>query len=242
MPILVISDVHANITALEAVLADAPSHDAVWCLGDLVGYGPDPNECIDLVRSLPELLCLIGNHDHAAIDMLPLSRFNRDAGAVVAWTQEVLTSENKDFLRSLPINTTYEQFTLVHGSPSQPVWEYILDPHIADRNFDVFKTDFCLVGHSHLPLIFQRSNNLDFPKLISVQWEQEMRLTPRMILNPGSVGQPRDKDPRSSYALLDLDNCTWKMKRCTYDISQVQLRILQADLPERQALRLMAGW
>jgi len=242
MPILVISDIHANVTALEAVLNEAPSHNAVWCLGDLVGYGPDPNECIELVRSIPDLLCLIGNHDQAALKRLPLSRFNREAGIVVAWTQQVLTNENKDFLRSLQDKHIQEQFTLVHGSPSQPVWEYILDPHTADRNFEVFQTDFCLIGHSHLPLIFQRSNEKDFPKLISVLWEEEMHLTPRMILNPGSVGQPRDKDPRASYAILDLDNSTWEMKRCSYDISQVQLRILQAGLPERQALRLMAGW
>ena len=242
MRVLVISDIHANITALEAVLDAALPYDTVWCLGDLVGYGPDPNECVELVRSLPDLLCLIGNHDQAALDMIPLSRFNRDAGEVAAWTQQTLTEENKDYLRSLASKISLDQFTLAHGSPNQPVCEYILDTHSADRSFAAFNTDYCLVGHSHLPLIFYRPPESNFTVKKYVDWNQAMDLLPKMILNPGSVGQPRDRDPRPSFAILDIEANTWEMKRTDYDIHEVQQRILDAGLPERQALRLAAGW
>ena len=242
MRVLVISDIHSNLTALEAVIDAAGPHDAVWCLGDLVGYGPDPNECVEQVRSFPELLCLIGNHDQAALDKIPLSRFNRDAGDVAAWTQQVLTEKSKNFLHSLPNKIIFDHFTLVHGSPDQPVWEYILDTHTADRSFDIFKTEYCLVGHTHLPLIFHRPSEETITVSLPVDWEEAMPLVERMILNPGSVGQPRDRDPRASYAILDLEANTWEMKRISYDISQVQSRIMEAGLPERQALRLMAGW
>lgn len=246
MRVLVISDVHANLTALNAVLEDAgersPSYEAVWCLGDLVGYGPDPNECVEVVRSLPNLVSLIGNHDQAALGITPLTRFNHDARAAAAWTQDVLNPESIEFLEVLPTETRVDSFTLAHGSPRQPVWEYILDPRTADANFDEFETDYCLVGHSHLPLIFQRATADSFALSRSVPWNQVSSLTPRMILNPGSVGQPRDMDPRAAYAVLDLEAKSWEPRRAAYDISEVQLRMLKAGLPERQALRLVAGW
>jgi diadenosine tetraphosphatase ApaH/serine/threonine PP2A family protein phosphatase len=242
MRVLVISDIHANLPALQAVIEDAGSYEAVWCLGDLVGYGPEPNECIELVRSLPDLTCLIGNHDQAALDKIPLSRFNRDAGAVVAWTQSVLTAEHTAYLESLESKVVRDNFTLVHGSPIKPIWEYILDTHTADRSFEAYETDFCIVGHSHLPLIFHQSLEGIFTSNVPIEWDQPMALVPRMILNPGSVGQPRDRDPRACYAVLDTVECSWEMRRTGYDISQVQRRILEAGLPERQALRLLAGW
>ncbi len=242
MRVLVISDIHANITALDAVIDDSPPYDAVWCLGDLVGYGPDPNECIERVQRLPELLCLIGNHDKAAIGEIPLSRFNRDAGDVVAWTQRELKDENKSFLQTLPNKIQVEEFTLAHGSPNQPVWEYILDPTTADRNFDELEKDYALVGHSHLPLIFHRPFDDSFAMLRPILWGEIMALSPKMILNPGSVGQPRDGDPRASYAILDTEDMTWEMRRSVYNIKAVQSRILKAGLPERQSIRLDAGW
>lgn len=242
MRVLIISDIHANLSALEAVLASAGPYDAVWCLGDLVGYGPDPNDCIELVRSLPNLLCLIGNHDQAALGTIPLTRFTRDARETAAWTSQVLTPENAAFLRSLPAKITAGVFTLAHGSPRQPVWEYVLDQHSADRNFDFFDTDFCLVGHSHLPLVFRRSPDDPHASPVPLRWGETNPLSPRMIINPGSVGQPRDMDPRSAYAVLDTDTLTWEPRRVSYDVAQVQLRILRAGLPERQALRLIGGW
>ena len=242
MRVLVLSDIHANLTALEAVLKDAGEVNAVWCLGDLVGYGPDPNEVIERVRSLPGLLCLIGNHDQAAMGIIPLSRFNHDAGAAAAWTTHQLTTDNMTYLRSLPSKITFEDFTLAHGSPRQPVWEYILDLQTADTNFEAFTTDYCLIGHSHLPLIFLREEKDGHAHLASVAWGERMPLRPRMILNPGSVGQPRDMDPRAAYAVLDLKEETWEPRRADYDVTQVQERMLRAGLPERQAMRLLAGW
>ncbi|MGD8631974.1 MAG: metallophosphoesterase family protein [Anaerolineales bacterium] len=242
MRVLVISDIHANITALDAVLETAPEHDTVWCLGDLVGYGPDPNECVERVSNLDELVCLIGNHDQAAMGQIPRSRFNRDAGSVIEWTKAALSDQTRAFLDTLPSKVTIDDFTLAHGSPNQPVWEYILDPVTADRNFEEMKTDYALVGHSHLPLIFQQPFDTSYATLRPIDWDKVMQLTPRMILNPGSVGQPRDGDPRASYAILDTDEKTWEMCRAEYNVNEVQLRILEAGLPERQALRLIGGW
>ena len=242
MRVLIISDIHANFTALEAVLQVASDYEAVWCLGDLVGYGPDPNECVERVRELPELICLIGNHDQAALGTIPISRFNRDAGAAAAWTQEELTEKNREYLLSLPSKVVVDQYTLAHASPNQPIWEYILDPMTADRNFDGLETDFCLVGHSHLPLIFHRPTDNSFAVHRPVAWGEQMELIPRMIVNPGSVGQPRDGDARASYAILDQSSQTWEALRVEYDVEAVQDRILDAGLPERHALRLMVGW
>jgi diadenosine tetraphosphatase ApaH/serine/threonine PP2A family protein phosphatase len=242
MRILIISDIHANLTALEAVLKDAGEFDGVWCLGDLVGYGPDPNECIERIQTLPELHCLVGNHDHAALGMIPISRFNQDAQSGIRWTMDVLTQENKDYLKSLPAIITLDNFTLAHGSPREPIWEYILDVHLADANFDFIHTDYCLVGHSHLPLIFYRRDQEDYSMPMAFSEDDPLPLKPRMILNPGSVGQPRDLDPRAAYAILELDDQTWEPKRVPYDITDVQLRILQSGLPERHATRLVAGW
>lgn len=244
MNVLIISDVHANLTALEAVLAEADGtpYEAVWCLGDLVGYGPDPNECVETVHSLPNLVCLIGNHDQAALGKIPLERFNEDARVAADWTQRQLTEANEAYLLSLPSRVSFDNFTLAHGSPRQPVWEYILDPHTAHMNFEAFETDYCLVGHSHLPLIFYRSQNNSATEVRAVPHQEAVKLEPRMILNPGSVGQPRDMDPRAAYAFLDTEACSWQPRRVEYDITQVQRRMIGAGLPERQALRLMSGW
>lgn len=244
MKTLIISDVHANLTALEAVLKDAENHafQAVWCLGDLVGYGPDPNECIERVRELPELVCLIGNHDQAALGKIPLERFNQDARQAASWTQQALTEGNINYLLSLPSRVELEDFTLAHASPRQPVWEYILDPQTADANFGAFETPYCLVGHSHLPLLFHKTGEQRAPDMRPAPWEEPMKLEPRMIINPGSVGQPRDMDPRAAYAMLDTDELTWQAMRVAYDVDQVQQRMMQAELPERQVLRLASGW
>jgi predicted phosphodiesterase len=242
MRVLVLSDIHANLTALNRVLEDASSFDAVWCLGDLVGYGPDPNECIDRVQQLPKLTCLIGNHDLAALGSIPLHRFNADASASVAWTRVHLTGASSAYLASLKAKTLMPPFTLAHGSPRQEVWEYILDHHGADRNFDILETDYCLIGHSHLPLGFVRFPGESYCLPIQLPVGVPLGLTPRMILNPGSVGQPRDLDPRSAYSLLDTEALTWEPRRVAYAVADVQERILEAGLPERQAIRLVGGW
>jgi diadenosine tetraphosphatase ApaH/serine/threonine PP2A family protein phosphatase len=242
MRVLVISDIHANLTALETVLEDAGEFDTVWCLGDLVGYGPDPNECVERIRDLPNSCCLAGNHDHAVLGLMPLSRFNYEAQAAVSWTQQILSEKNREYLASLPLTIMKDPFLLTHGSPREPLWEYILDEHTALLNFENFQTDYCLIGHSHIPLLFFMPANEDQVLSLAMPEKEPFSLQPRMIINPGSVGQPRDLDPRASYALLDLKAETWELRRVAYDITDVQLRILEAGLPERHATRLVAGW
>lgn len=243
MKILIISDIHANLTALETVLDSVQvDYEATWCLGDLVGYGPDPNECIARVRELPELTCLIGNHDQAALGKIPLERFNHDARAAAAWTQQSLTEASEAYLLSLPSRVELaEDFTLAHGSPRQPVWEYILDVPTAEANFDAFQTPYCLVGHTHIPVIFTKPPGKQV-RPMPVPWGEPLELSPRMIINPGSVGQPRDMDPRAAYAVLDTEVLTWTGYRVSYDVKAVQDRMQEAGLPERQAVRLGAGW
>lgn len=242
MKVLVISDIHANLTALEAVLADSGSFDAVWCLGDLVGYGPDPNECVELIRSLPNLVCILGNHDAAALGELELEAFNYDAQLSTVWTQQTLTETNRRFLLKLPETQALEQVTLAHGSPRNPVWEYVLDTYTARANFQFFSTPFCFVGHSHLPLAFYQKDDQPEVMMQIIHEDQTITLKPRAIINPGSVGQPRDHDPRSSYAIYDTAAQRWEFRRASYAVSAVQERIRRAGLPDRHALRLSYGW
>ncbi len=242
MHTLVISDIHANLTALEAVLADAGAVEAVWCLGDLVGYGPDPNECIERIRELPNLECIVGNHDAAAVGCIEVEAFNPDARKTVLWTQERLTQANKDYLLGLPERIDLEHITLVHGSPFRPVWEYLLDTRSATISFEFFETPYCFVGHTHLPVSYLLPDDRQTAQLIVPEHTSSMTLAPRAILNPGSVGQPRDHDPRAAYALLDLANYTWEWHRVEYDIKIVQERMHQENLPERHITRLSAGW
>jgi predicted phosphodiesterase len=150
---LLISDIHANRPALEAVLKDAGSFDVMWCLGDLVGYGPDPNECVERIWDY-EHVCLAGNHDWAALGRLDLNNFNLDARLANAWTGEELTPASREYLETLPERVEVGEFCLVHGSPREPIWEYVLDTSLAAINLRHFSTPFCLVGHTHIPIIF----------------------------------------------------------------------------------------
>ena len=242
MRILVLSDIHSNLTALEAVIADAGTVDAVWCLGDIVGYGPDPNECVARVRMLPNLVCLLGNHDAAALSRIPIETFNTDARRSIEWMQEVLTKESFAFLSQLPETVVTGQVTLAHGSPRNPVWEYLLDLHNAAQNLDYFDTQLCMVGHTHLPIAYVEDADTHDLRWIIPPVGQVLELRTRAILNPGSVGQPRDHDPRSSYAIFTPENNGWEVHRVEYDIRAVQKRIRAAALPLRHALRLLEGW
>jgi predicted phosphodiesterase len=242
MKTLLISDVHANLTALEAVLADAGSFDAAWCLGDLVGYGPDPNECVERVAALPNLQCVMGNHDAATLRRIEIDAFNPEARAALVWTQQRLTEANAAFLGERPEIITVGQITLAHGSPRQPVWDYLLDTRTATVNFEYFDTLYCFVGHTHLPVIYYLPDDQRMAHLIVPENTTQVTLAPRAIINPGSVGQPRDRDPRAAYALLDMEDYTWEWHRVEYDIPNVQERMRQAGLPERHILRLAAGW
>jgi len=242
MTILVCSDVHANLTALEAVLQDAGTVDEVWCLGDVVGYGPDPNECIELLMQQPGLVCLLGNHDAATLDQIPLSSFNREARINIEWVQSVLKAHNLAFLQALPERRVIGQVTLTHGSPRNPVWEYLLDTVNAAENMRFFETQICMVGHTHLPVIFQMAEQNGLVERAGLKTGQTIEIDRRSILNPGSVGQPRDRDPRAAYALFDPQTMSWQPRRVEYSVGTVQQRIFNAGLPTRHALRLIDGW
>jgi predicted phosphodiesterase len=243
MRILVISDIHANDTALEAVLKDAGTVDETWCLGDLVGYGPDPNQVVERVRAIPHLTCLLGNHDMAAIGNIPFDAFNGDARRTLEYHEKIITTDNMEYLRSLPFTLMVrEDASLVHGSPRDSVWEYILNTLSARLNFDHFTTPWCMVGHSHLQCMFRMNPTNDRVTLEPIRPGEAVQLKPRLIMNPGSVGQPRDRDPRSAYAIYDTEAKTWEPRRAVYDIPAVQKRIRSAKLPEKHAMRLAEGW
>ncbi len=243
MRVLVISDIHANFIALDAALKDAGTVDETWCLGDLVGYGPDPNEVVEKVRDIPSLTCLLGNHDVAVIGKIPMESFNGDARRALEYHEKMLTKENMDFLLSLPSNLKVrEDASLVHGSPRDSIWEYILNSLSARLNFAHFTTPWCMVGHSHLQCMFRLNEENDRVTLESLKVNEPMTLKRKLIMNPGSVGQPRDRDPRAAYAIYDTEAKTWEPRRVKYDIPAVQKRIREVGLPEKHAVRLVEGW
>ncbi|MGH2538185.1 MAG: metallophosphoesterase family protein [Candidatus Promineifilaceae bacterium] len=242
MRLLILSDIHANLAAFEAVLADCQgAWDQVWCLGDLVGYGAEPNECIALLREQPHL-CLAGNHDWAALGRLDLGAFNSDALDSVVWTREQLTAECRDYLEARPPRLDLDGFTLAHASPRHPIWEYVLDLDTAAENFGHFEAPYCFIGHSHVPLIFlenAKEGALYQPAEFGARFLLD---DTRLLINPGSVGQPRDHDPRAAYGLLDTDGLVWEHRRVEYPVQLSQERIRAAGLPERNAYRLAVGW
>jgi len=240
MRILVFSDIHSNLTALETVLEAAGNMDAYWCLGDVVGYGPDPNECIERVRHLPNLTIVRGNHDAATLGEVDQHTFNHEASLAITWTKRVLNADSKEFLLSLPEREQIDDVTLVHGSPRNPVWDYVMDYMTAVRVFQFFDTRICMVGHTHVPAIWHE--DAEAPPKGPVLDFYKMEIKTKTILNPGSVGQPRDHDNRASYAIFDPDNSTWELRKVQYDFDQVQNRIKKSGLPWRHALRLAEGW
>jgi putative phosphoesterase len=241
MRILVLSDIHGNLVALERVLEHAGAVDAVWCLGDLVGYGAQPNECVERVAALPNLACVRGNHDAAILGHFDLDAFNSEARASIGWTNDHLHKPARSFLEQLPALITLEKVTLVHGSPRSPEWEYILDLYTAEQNLNEMETPLCFVGHTHQPMAFFFGENGRTQWLVP-RPEVLLRFRLPVILNPGSVGQPRDHDPRAAYAIFDSEESTWQSFRVAYDVLAAQDRIYSAGLPVRHALRLQGGW
>ena len=243
MRVLVISDIHANYTALMAVLKDAGQVDETWCLGDLVGYGPDPNAVVEEVRDIPNLTCMLGNHDVAVIGQMPFETFNGDARRALIYHEKVLSASNMDFMRSLTSAAKVcGDATLAHGSPREPLWEYILNGLSARINFDHFSTPWCFVGHSHIQFLFALDEKTERVTLEQTKPDKTVTLRPRLILNPGSVGQPRDRDSRAAYAIYDTEAHTWIPRRVEYNIAEVQERIRSSGLPEKHAVRLSDGW
>jgi diadenosine tetraphosphatase ApaH/serine/threonine PP2A family protein phosphatase len=235
----VLSDIHGNLAALRAVLGDIGSVDAVWCLGDVVGYGPDPNECVDLVRQ-HAAICLGGNHDWAAAAKMDLNAFNTEAAKAITWTRQQLTGENLTFLAGLPCVLHQGEVMLAHGSPRDPLWEYIVTARAAQENFARFATAWCLVGHTHSPMLFRQGEGV--VKLVDLAHGGSLHIgAGRFIINPGSVGQPRDGDPRSSYLLLDTTAQAVHLRRVAYPILETQARMMKAHLPARLSSRLEYG-
>jgi predicted phosphodiesterase len=244
MRYLIISDVHSNLAAFEAVLADAGSFDKIWCLGDMVGYGPDPNECVERLRDLPHI-CVAGNHDWATLGKLDIEDFNPDAQKACLWTRKQLSPSNLEYLEALPESFIEGSFTVVHGSPRHPIWEYILYPSTARANFEHFDTRFCFVGHTHVPIIYRhhpKNPNQACDVLIPSFDDTLVLGEERLIINPGSVGQPRDGDPRASYAILDPDELTLEYRRIPYPIGITQAKMVERGLPVRLIIRLGYGW
>jgi predicted phosphodiesterase len=242
MRIAIISDIHSNITAFSAVLDDIKKQggaDRVWCLGDVVGYGPDPHECIEVMRNTGNI-CIAGNHDLASIGKLSTEDFNPEAAAACQWTARRLSSSDIDYLGKLPMVVREGDFTLVHGSPREPVFEYLTSISQARDNFPLMQTHYCLVGHSHIPFFFRDEGKT---KISGGSFSGELRLKPghRMFINPGGVGQPRDHDSRASYAVYNEEKNTVKLYRVPYDIKATQTKMIELGLPANLAARLSYG-
>jgi diadenosine tetraphosphatase ApaH/serine/threonine PP2A family protein phosphatase len=223
----IVADIHANLTAFMAVLVDIKEQgrvEEIWCLGDVVGYGPDPHQCLELLRQTNHI-CVAGNHDLAAIGEIDTRQFNPDAIAACGWTARQLTPQDVLYIKELPLVMEQGDFTLVHGSPREPVWEYILSISTASENFAYFKSG--------------KGGVCSFSKFSpdsAVGLGEE-----RMIINPGSVGQPRDGDPRASYAIYDSEASQIRLRRVPYDITATQTRMVEHMLPMRLVARLSHG-
>ena len=241
--ILLVSDIHANLAALEAVLQDAWSRkppERVWSLGDAIGYGPQPNECLQRLRELGAV-AVVGNHELAALGSLPLEHFNPHARAAAEWTASLLTRESREYAESLPRKTVDGDFTLVHGSPRDPVWEYLDSTDVAAVNLPFLETPHCVNGHTHVPVVLPALGKDE--DTVEPKHEQVVELQEgRWFINPGSVGQPRDGDPRASYAILDDSASMVSYYRVEYSVGDTQAMMKQAGLPEILWQRLSYGF
>jgi len=238
----ILSDIHANATALMAVMDDIAHRggvDELWCLGDIVGYGPDPHRCLEILRQF-ECVGVIGNHDLAVLEQTRLGSFDTDTAHALQWTASQLTAADTLFLAGLQSMAVKDSFTLVHGSPRQSAWEYVLSISTARENFPYFATPYCLVGHTHIPAVYRKEGSA----VSAVALSESVGLVlgnAHMILNPGSVGQPRDNDPRASYAIYDSHVGIFRLHRVPYDIASVRERIWKCGLPARLVSRLEYG-
>ncbi|MDQ3850303.1 MAG: metallophosphatase family protein [Actinomycetota bacterium] len=242
MRVAILSDIHGNRHAFETVLADAEQAgaDEMWCLGDLVGYGGEPDACVELARR-HAAICLAGNHDMGVTGEITLSEFSRGAAIAARWTQETIASDNLAFLAALHPEGVERGIGLFHASPRDPVWEYVLSTLLAELCLDAQEQRVGLIGHSHVALSFVRREGEvttgeprragDALDVAAGQW----------LLNPGSVGQPRDGDPRAAWMLLDLDAWRAEWRRVKYDIAGAAAAIRAARLPDSLAERLGYG-
>jgi predicted phosphodiesterase len=241
MSVLVVSDIHSNLEALDAVLADVGPFDSIWSLGDIVGYGPNPNECIARIREFKHL-AIPGNHDLGVLGQLDLEDFNPEARQANLWNREQLSQTSRGYLEALSETHVEGQCTLAHGSPRHPIWEYIIHLPTAKANFAFFESASCLVGHTHLPVVFRLLPSGECQATVPPERPVRLSREERYIINPGSVGQPRDGDPRAAYMFLDTEEWTIEHRRVSYNVEQVQRKMRAAGLPPRLANRLQHGW
>jgi diadenosine tetraphosphatase ApaH/serine/threonine PP2A family protein phosphatase len=242
----VISDIHANLPALETVLGaiDGAEIEEIWCLGDVLGYGAEPDECANLVRERCAI-CLVGNHDLAVFGALDIAAFSEAAAEAVAWTQENVSERSLAPLRELEPAGEREGIGLFHASPRDPVWEYVLSAEQANACFDVQPTRIALIGHSHVSLYFARPTVEEEGEEIRGSQASDDTLldlsSGQWLINPGSVGQPRDGDPRAAWLELDTDEQAARFHRTRYDVDRAAASIVAAGLPRRLADRLQVG-
>ncbi|HVV59343.1 MAG TPA: metallophosphoesterase family protein [Gaiellaceae bacterium] len=241
MRVAVLSDIHANLHALEAVLAAVAEEgvDEIWCLGDVVGYGPRPNECCDLVRDRAAF-SLCGNHDLAVIERLPLADFSGDAGAAAVWTQAQLGDAQRAWLGTLAPLGQRAGVQLFHASPRDPVWDYVLSEGAAIASLRLTTARTVLVGHSHIALALAWDGSALVGGLAPAGTAPDPG-DRRWLFNPGSVGQPRDGDPRAAWLLIDSDTGRAAFRRVAYDVQRTQDEIREAGLPPGLAARLARG-
>jgi predicted phosphodiesterase len=239
MRLAVLSDIHANLAALQAVRDDLPEVDEVWVLGDIVGYGPQPNEVIAALQELGAR-SVMGNHDGAAIGTVDVSWFNPDAARAIGWTSQAIDENARAYLGSLPEVRREGELTAVHGSPRDPTWEYITGPDVASANLASFDTRICLHGHTHVPIVFRADEGS--VEMVSATPGAPITISAgRLLLNPGSVGQPRDGDPASSYVVIDTEAGSAEFRRVSYDVDRTQRLMRDAGLPPRLVERLRYG-
>ncbi|APF19759.1 metallophosphoesterase [Caldithrix abyssi DSM 13497] len=236
MAIAVISDIHGNLEALTKAIDYIKEQGIkdIYCLGDVVGYGPNPNECVEIIRQQCKVV-LMGNHDYAAIGLARIEYFNDFAKMATYWTMNQLTTENKEFLRNLPFMYQTDRFIMVHSSPSNPEhWYYILSLNDALIEMQSFKQDLCFVGHSHVPVVFNQKAT--YKRDISIEPNQ------KYIVNVGSIGQPRDGDARLSFVIFDPDAGKIQFVRLDYEVNKTYEKIIKSGLPSFLAERILKGY
>lgn len=244
MRVAVISDIHANLPALEAVLSavDETGVDQVWCLGDAVGYGAQPRECLELLLERCSV-CLRGNHDLAALDEIEIDTFSPGAASAALWTRKELGNEGIELLSRLDASSAErEGIGLYHASPRDPVWEYVIDSELAGDNLSFQPQRISLIGHSHIALYFTRyDETCRISAVLAPEGTSRTLATGDWLINPGSAGQPRDGDPRAAWALLDTGTLEVEYRRTAYPVEEAAEAILEAGLPRDLAERLFLG-
>jgi predicted phosphodiesterase len=242
MRVAIATDIHGNRHAFEAVIdaAERDGAEELWCLGDLVGYGGDPDASVALARRHCSV-CLAGNHDLAVVDVLSLEEFSRGAALAATWTRDVISPETREFLLSLKPEGSAGGVGLFHASPRDPVWEYVLSGLTAELCFDVTDFRVSLIGHSHVALSFDRQEGSPASGTTRKEGTELDLSKGQWLINPGSTGQPRDGDPRAAWLLLDTDRWTASYRRAEYDIAGAQAAIRAANLPDSLAERLQHG-